>query len=248
MTTLARQQRQTGPAILGIEPGLDRSTVRAAGYGEDAASALVSCAEWVATFPVRRVRKKSRLEAICPFVQPSIDAGRMKIVAEELFDPESLRSFDNLLRRNAIRFRDLTNGGDPMLACLVVVVPGVRGSRLLEATHPGRPIKNELMREGIMVGEFFPSCPFATTFNPKLFALRSPAPMYVLRGFIESDWRFIAKVPEWQKTYRERFGNPGGRMARIGGTWWRWKERVRWRWRAMLSHFERDASAEGDRG
>jgi len=124
---------------------------------------------------------------------------------------------DAVLREAADSFDSEIEASDPRLRCLVLILPGVRGARLLEATDPSRAIKNELLRRGILVGEFFPSCPFATTFNRRLFALRSPAPMYVLRTFIESDWRFICQVPKWRETYRDTFGDPPAHLRHLGG-------------------------------
>lgn len=193
------------------------------------AVAIAECANWTATFPLQRVRKQRRIEAICPFVAPAIAADALLFSAADLPDAEpSLERLDDLLRESATLFETI-DAGDPRLRCLVMVLRGVRGARLLEATDPGRSIKNELLRRGILVGEFFPSCPFATTFNPRLFALRSPSPMYVLRTFIETDWRFICQIPEWQATYRDRFGEPPARLRHLGGPMWRLWQKFAWR-------------------
>lgn len=202
-----------------------------------AALALSECAEWTATFPLQRVRKQRRIEAICPFVAPAIAADALLFSAAELSDAEpGLERLDELLRESANLFESIDTS-DPRLRALVMVLPGVRGGRLLEATDPSRPIKNELLRRGILVGEFFPSCPFATTFNPRLFALRSPSPMYVLRGFIDTDWRFICQVPEWQATYRDRFGEPPARLRHLGGPVWRFRQKIAWRVEALRRFF-----------
>jgi len=155
---------------------------------------------------------------------------------EEARDAVRLREA-GLSAEAADRFERDVPASDSRLRCLVVVTPGVRGGRLLEATHPHRAIKNELLGRGILAGEFFPSCPFATTFNPRLFALRSPAPMYVLRTLLETDWRLICRIPAWQETYRERFGEPPARLRHLGGPWWRLAEKVRWRVDAVRNRF-----------
>ena len=209
-----------------------------AGLSESEVKALSACAEWTATHPLQRVKKGRRMEAICPMVSPSIAADAMHFTVDRIDDSGNLESIDELLLRNAKAFHRIDPGDDPRLRCLVVVIPGARGQRLLDATHPDREIKNELLRQGILVGEFFPSCPFATTFNPRLFALRSPAPMYVLRPFIEGDWRFICKVPAWQQTYRARFGEPPARLRHLGSPLWRLKEKFRWRIEALRRRFE----------
>lgn len=196
----------------------------------DLAQKVADCAEWASTYPIRRVRKHRRVEAICPMVAPSIvdESFFFATAFPEKREPE-LRELDDILRSGADRFESEIEASDERLRCLTLILPGVRGARLLEATDPSRGIKGELLTRGILVGEFFPSCPFATTFNPRLFALRSPAPMYVFRTFLESDWRFICQVPAWQAVYRERFGDPPRKLRHLGGTAWRLRQKFKWR-------------------
>lgn len=230
--------------LLDVGEVLDERALQAKGFSLEDSEVIRRCAAWTTTYPLQRVRKQRRVEAICPMVAPSLSAGAMvfSVASGEDHDP-SLERLDDLLREAAGVFENRIPCDDPRLRCLVLILPGVRGGRLLEATDPARGIKNELLRRGILVGEFFPACPFATTFNPRLFALRSPAPMYVLRSFIESDWRFICQIPAWQKTYRDRFGEPPARLRHLGGRWWRLKQKVLWRLHALQNRFRPDSGA-----
>lgn len=208
----------------------DVGSLRESGLDASQIKALSSCAAWTETYPVQRVKKhRRRVEAICPMVGPSIAADAMHFTVDQVGTDASLEAIDALLLRRAETFARIKTDADPRLRCLVVVIPDVQGQRLLDATSPERTLKNELLRKGILVGEFFPTCPFATTFNPQLLALRSPAPMFVLRPFLDSDWRFICRVPDWQETYRERFGDPPDHLRHLGGFWWRMAEKIRWR-------------------
>lgn len=224
--------------LVSIAESLDESALLRRGLSVQAAEAMAKCARWTSTYPLQRVKKRRRVEAICPMLAPSISLGGLAFAHSALVDREApLPVLDSLLREAASRFENDLRCEDPRLRCLVVVVPGVRGGRLLEATAPDREIKDELLRRGILVGEFFPSCPFATTFNPRLFALRSPAPMYVLRTFLESDWRFVCQVPAWQRSYRERFGEPPAKLRHLGGPLWRLRQKFVWRFDALRRRF-----------
>lgn len=226
----------------------DRQRLLEMGLSAEATGKVADCAAWTMTYPLKRVKKHRRVEAICPMVAPSLAADGMRYAIASVGEREpALESLDNLLMKAADSF-DGIETDDPRLRCLVVVAPEVKGSRLLDATRPDRKIKNQLLRRGILVGEFFPSCPFATTFNPRLFALRSPAPMYVLRTFLESDWRFICQIPEWQKTYRERFGDPPRKLKHLGGPVWRLRQKIGWRVNAVLGRIfpERTRAIELD--
>lgn len=226
----------------------DRQHLLGLGFSAETTGKVADCAAWTMTYPLKRVKKHRRIEAICPMVGPSLAAGGMRYAVASMLGREpGLPTLDRLLLEAAGGF-DHIETDDPRLRCLVVIAPGVKGSRLLDATHPTRAIKNTLLQRGILVGEFFPSCPFATTFNPRLFALRSPSPMYVLRTFLESDWRFICQIPEWQKTYRERFGDPPKKLRHLGGPLWRLRQKVSWRIDAALTRVfpERSRAIELD--
>ena len=215
------------------------------GASAEAADKITACADWAVTFPTRRVRKHRRVEAICPMVAPSLSDRSFYFAAAFPKEREpSLSELDDILRSGADRFETEIEASDSRLRCLTLVIPNVRGAKLLEATDPSREVKGDLLRQGILVGEFFPSCPFATTFNPRLFALRSPAPMYVFRSFLESDLRFICQIPAWQKIYRDRFGEPPRRLRHLGGTAWRWQQKVKWRVDAVMNRIRPMKSEE----
>jgi hypothetical protein len=239
--TVAPLDPRANLPLLDVAGALDESAWLARGVSREDCELIRRCVAWTTTYPLQRVRKRRRVEAICPMLAPALSAGGMvfSVASGEGREP-SLERLDELLREAAEVFETRVPCDDPRLRCLVLILPGVRGGRLLEATDPARGIKNELLRRGILAGEFFPTCPFATTFNPRLFALRSPAPMYVLRTFLESDWRFICQIPAWQQTYRERFGEPPARMRHLGGRWWRLKQKVLWRIHALNGRFRPD--------
>ncbi|MEM1297447.1 MAG: DUF6875 domain-containing protein [Verrucomicrobiota bacterium] len=180
--------------------------------------ALVKSRDWVADFPTRKVVKFGRKEAICPFVEPAIHRKTMHFAIAQLSAPNNIEAIDGELRRFADIFNELEPTTMPaaMTKAVVVIFPETTGQFLLDATDASRDLKGDMLEAGILVGEFFPSCPFASTFDPKLFALRSPVPMYVLRSFIETDWRFIAQVESWREIYRERFGEPPRDLQHLG--------------------------------
>jgi hypothetical protein len=236
MLTVEREASALISPFYLVDEATDMANWLREGAPAEAAQKIVDCVEWTSSYPLRRVKKHRRIEAICPMVGPSLADQSLYFAAAFLSSREpSLEELDEVLRCSADRFDREIIASDPRLRCLTLVLPGVRGARLLEATEPERSIKGELLKRGILVGEFFPSCPFATTFNPGLFALRSPAPMYVFRTFLESDWRFLCRIPAWQKIYRERFGDPPRHLRHLGGRAWRLKQKVKWRVDALFN-------------
>ncbi len=189
-----------------------------AALSDDEREALIKTRDWVSTFPTRRVNKHGRMEAICPFVEPAIQRDTMFFSIARPESPNSIDSIDQELRHFTKIFNALEPKTMPsaLTKAVIAIFPETKGQLLLDATDPGRDLKGDLMEAGVLVGEFFPSCPFATSFDPKLFALRSPVPMYVVRTFIETDWRFIAQVERWREIYRATFGEPPRDLQHLG--------------------------------
>lgn len=185
---------------------------------DEHAEAIRETNDWVTNFITKRVDKQGRREAICPIVEPSLQKKAMFYAIAKPEEPNEIASIDRELRH----FVDLFHALEPrempaaIVKAVVAIFPETRGPLLLEATDPKRDLKGDLLEAGILVGEFFSSCPFAATFNPRLFALRSPHPMFVLRSFIDTDWRFIAQVDRWRELYHDRFGDPPDGLASIG--------------------------------
>lgn len=78
--------------------------------------AMSRCAEWTSTFPLQRVRKGRRIEAICPMVGPSIADRSMHISSVVLGEREpALEKLDEVLRRAADVFEEEIAASDPRL-------------------------------------------------------------------------------------------------------------------------------------
>lgn len=185
---------------------------------EDLRDAVTETHDWITNFVTQRVNKHGRREAICPFVEPSLQREAMFLSIATPDQPNEIASIDRELRHFSRIFHELEPKAMPaaIVKTVVAIFPQTRGPLLLEATDASRDLKGDLLEDGILVGEFFSTCPFATTFNPRLYALRSPRPMYVLRSFIDTDWRFIAQVPRWREIYRARFGDPPADSQHLG--------------------------------
>jgi hypothetical protein len=160
---------------------------------------------WMHHFIMRAHETMGRSGAVCPFVRPALQ--RQKIFLgvcrlENPTDPESVAtrmlSYGRLLA--SLRAREDAD----LLESFALLVPGMPDEvQFMEPLH--QRLKTELLTLGIMPGQFYPSCPIGSTYNEDFKPLQSPAPMFVLRFLIESDWRFIQGHQNWEETYSKRF-------------------------------------------
>lgn len=175
-------------------------------------AALREAYAWIRDVIFRRVRKsEARTEAVCPFAEPSVDAGlfflsigRPRDAADPAALAEEVRLYGEIFQRMEPR-----EGSLAMLRCIVLALPDAPHELILPAVAPeNHPVETELLERGVMVGEFYRDCPFPATWDPRFFPLQSPVPLYVFRPFIKTDWRLIHRVKPWREIYKRRFGEP----------------------------------------
>jgi len=204
---LAAIERETGRRLLKPEqlanatdlPASELATLRAA----DA---------WIRDVIFRNVRKsEARTEAVCPFAEPSVDAGLFYLsVGKPRSANDAAAIADEVKLYGEIFVRLAPTGGSlAMLRCIVLAMPETPHELILPAVDPAKSsVETELLEQGVMVGEFYRDCPFPATWDASFFPLQSPVPLYVFRPFIKTDWRLIHRVKPWREIYKRRFGEP----------------------------------------
>jgi len=204
---LAAIERETGRRLLAPDELAD-----ARGLTPTELTALRAADAWIRDVIFRSVRKsEARTEAVCPFAEPSVDAGLFYLSVgkpRSANDPAAIADEVRLYGEIFTRLAP-TDGSLAMLRCIVLVMPETPHQLILPAVDPtNNPVETELLERGVMVGEFYRDCPFPATWDPRFFPLQSPVPLYVFRPFIKTDWRLIHRVKGWREIYKRRFGEP----------------------------------------
>ncbi len=146
--------------------------------------------------------------AVCPFVEPALQAGSVEIQVWDLPADPGEADLVDAIDRAAAEFRRLDFAGrNPTLHALVVVLPDLAGDQLdrLDAAQAVR--KTELARDGLMLGQFHPRCPEPAARNPDFLVGRSPLPMIALRHMAFHDVLFLHERPDWFEAYARRFAS-----------------------------------------
>jgi hypothetical protein len=68
-----------------------------------------------------------------------------------------------------------------------------------------RPLRDEFVREGLMLGEFHPLSQAKGIHNNEFRPLRSPIPMLTIRHMVSTDWLFLSENAEWAQAWFARF-------------------------------------------
>lgn len=82
---------------------------------------------------------------------------------------------------------------------LVTLFPGLTRYERIDAAHEA--LKSDAVRQGFMLGQFYPGCDIPGLWNRDFHPLDSPVPMLVLRPMMSTDFPFLAGRTEWLYAY-----------------------------------------------
>ena len=175
--------------------------------------ALKAVADWTREHVSQPHVHLGRAGTVCPYVPAAIDNDSLWLAVEHIHHLSEAQAAD-LMNQYKDLFRDLEprQEEEPEKAekkTILVVFPGLPEDKLadfLEAIQ--RPLRDEFVREGLMLGEFHQLSQGRALHNKEFRPFRSPVPMLTIRHMVQSDWLFLSGNPEWTRAWFDRF-HPG---------------------------------------
>jgi len=172
--------------------------------------ALKESHQWIKTFLTQVITKNpKKIEAICPFVGASLESQQMLFSVAQPADPNNIDDIHQELRLYSQIFCELEPTTYPQCLhkCVVPIFPDTPGHLITDAVVHNAA-REEILAMGIMIGDASPDRDFQATWDPSFNPMQSPVPLYALRTFIPTDWRFINNTPHLRAIYKARFGEP----------------------------------------
>lgn len=165
---------------------------------------------WLDGFVSRENPEMGRSGSVCPFVKPAL---QQRCIYLSVCPTEPELKVDAMIAclepyHQALQALSQPPGALTPLTSVVVIFPSIADyweATLMDTVH--ERLKTAWLPSGVLLGQFYPSCPVGSTWNPALPVLQSPFPMFVLRNLIESDWRFVQGHPPWAKSYQDWFAS-----------------------------------------
>lgn len=180
--------------------------------GEKDVQAMQTLERWIRVFITQMIEKSpGHWEAICPAMPAILESDSLFLtVARPTRTDVVADLYHEVLRYKDLYHRLIPSGMTSQnLKTFVILFPETPGHLLPQVTDPkNTPLKTLLINDGMMMGEFYPECPYHATWDPDFFPLQSPVPFLVMRPLIENDWRFIHREAPWRAAYKEHFGRP----------------------------------------
>jgi hypothetical protein len=88
------------------------------------------------------------------------------------------------------------------------VLPGIDRTSSAEIDNLQRSLKDRFVREGLMIGQFHPTCDEPGVWNQSFRPLRSPIPLLAIRTMVVYDMPFLLGSQAHLGAYLARFA-PG---------------------------------------
>jgi hypothetical protein len=155
-----------------------------------------------------------RLGPICPFMAGALQRDMLTITAfrleatDEAILVEALAS----LRRIMVESGKSDDSRDHIFRSIIVTFPLLEKNQapsLIEKAQ--RQLKPDFLREGLMIGEFYPDCPTPGLHNASFRALQAPVTSIAMRQMTVQDAPFMLQNRRHIELYEDHFGDEGRR-------------------------------------
>ena len=162
--------------------------------------------DWAITYLTGPHADLGREGPVCPFTAASIGKKMFWVGCVTKADLTA-GDIDRVFAGVITRFRHLppTDGPDALLKTIVVLFPAVTDYSIIEEAQ-GK-LKDESVKSGLMVGQFYPGCEEPGIRNSNFRPLQSPLPLLAIRHMVGSDLPFLSAKVEWVDEYLKRFAS-----------------------------------------
>lgn len=153
--------------------------------------------------------KVGRPTAVCPFAEPAIDQGHLKIAHARIEGVDGIQKRNylaKLIYDSSATFQESLAGESHLLDCLIVTLEGIDKHEWRYVMNGAyRDIKSEVLKMKLMVGVFHPVRVRTSRITSKLHPLRTPIPVIAIRHMIQSDWKTLTEKAEYLEIYDSFF-------------------------------------------
>lgn len=180
--------------------------------------AMAMVGRWAREFLCRPNPSLGRPGEVCPFTRPSIDTGMFYLTTcrPKMEDP---RAEIAAMMRLARRFWEAlapTVGVRVLFKAVAVVFPGLPAEQhaaVIDGVQ--RELALEFQRDGLMIGEFYPTCAVQGLHNAAFRPMQAPVALLAIRKMALGDLPFMWHVDAKIEAYLRQFGESGRQMIAV---------------------------------
>lgn len=178
---------------------------------------LATIVDWLREYVAKPHPEIGRTGPVCPFVPVSLRTGALRVVVHTEFDGSDPAALTALLRSYLTEFLATApeSTAQRRQRSVVIVLPSVPEERQLVLNDVHAAFKDEVVRAGAMLGQFYERCPERAVRNPEFLVSTGPVPCFAIRHMAPHDVLFLHDQPDWFALYHRRFADEfrGGKVS-----------------------------------
>jgi len=180
----------------------------------DVHASLLSLSSWVEDFLGNTNELLGREGPTCPYTRKSMkdDLLWFTVISED-YSIDKLFSHVQELKNWFIK-RELKDEKFEEFRAVISVYTGLTDAALKIKSLQINS-KSDFVKEGLMVGEFFPGCDTPGLWNTNFRPLDSPISMIAIRNMVQTDLAFLRDTEEYFKAWLSKFPIPNTKQKCI---------------------------------
>lgn len=192
MTTLLPRENNDRVLIWSAEE------VDAGGVAPELAEVLA----WARSYLVSPHPDLGRSGPVCPYTRPSLNRGQFHLASSTTTDVQE--AVDSLRAWYTTRTATAPSPDRDLLTVLLVL-PHVDPVDPKPLDDLQRVAKDDFVDNGLMIGQFHPTCETPGLWNPDFPALRAPVPLLAIRKLVVFDLPFLMERRNHLESFLRRF-------------------------------------------
>lgn len=209
-----------GPLVTPHDIATNAAEAGLSAYSPAEVSSLRSLADFMTDVLPHPHDDLGRAGAVCPFSSGSIRRGLMGLTASRLdrVHEEYLATAMDALREVFLSAR-LLEKDDEIFRSITVVFPHLpldEGSILIDKVQ--KALKPSYVKDGLMLGEFYPGCSAPGIHNAMFRPLQTPVVCLSIRHMTVLDAPFMLDDAQHLAAYLDRYGGGGAHRVRNSAT------------------------------
>jgi hypothetical protein len=165
--------------------------------------------QWASEYIAQPHPELGRKGPICPFVRPAINRGEFFMSFHEGIDGSNLNEIKTIIRADVATFfhANPPDEAGRILRTLLIIFPDMTANQAFVLDEIQQQVKTELVRQGLMIGQFHPHCTEPAARNPRFHVSTAPTPLFAIRFMALHDILFLHEDEFWFREYYGRFAH-----------------------------------------
>ena len=147
-------------------------------------------------------------QVVCPFIKPAIDNDSMYLAFHPEINGRSLTHLTQTVLSYIDFFKKLSPfaPNERYKKALLLIFPEISAKEATILDLLQAQVKDDYVREGLMIGQFHPNCQEPSIYNRKFLVSVSPYPLVAIRHMALHDILFLGNKKEWFMHFNSWFG------------------------------------------